>query len=188
LGTLQKKTFGYAQADEVKRKAFLDEIKDLDPKNIVYSDESGIDNNEVPAYGWGPRGERCEDKKRGSSRIRYNITAALNVQQLFAPFIFEGYSNSAVYETYIETVLIPELKPGMVLVIDNARFHKSKRVRELIENAGCRLIFLPPYSPDFNPIEHHWHSVKNNIRKLAQTVKDFYQAAVQVLGEMCIAK
>lgn len=106
---------------------------------------------------------------------------------LFAPFIFEGYSNSEIYETYIEKVLIPKLKPGMVLIIDNARFHKSKKVQALIESVGCRLIFLPPYSPDLNPIEHSWHAIKNNIRKLAQTINDFYQAAVQVLGEMSMA-
>jgi len=165
----------------------LEEIKDIDPSLIVYSDESGIDDNEVPGKGWAPRGERCHDKKRGTRKTRYNITAALNVNTLFAPFIFEGYSNSAIYETYIERVLIPELRPGMVLIIDNARFHKGKRIQELIEDAGCRLIFLPPYSPDFNPIEHCWHPVKNNIRKKAQGTNDFYQIAVNVLGEMSMA-
>ena len=75
----------------------------------------------------------------------------------------------------------------MVLVIDNARFHKSKKVVQLIEAAGCRIIFLPPYSPDFNPIEHHWTAVKNAIRKTVETVKDFYEAAIQALGAMCKA-
>ena len=78
---------------------------------------------------------------------------------LFAPFIFEGYSNSAVYETYVEQVLAHSLRPGMVVIIDNARFHKSQRVIELIEAVGCRVLFLPQYSPDLNPIEHFWFSV-----------------------------
>ena len=90
------------------------------------------------------------------------------MDSLFAPFLFEGYSNSVVYETYIEKVLTPSLKPGMVVVVDNARFHKSKKVIELIEAVDCRIIFLPPFSPDFNPIEHFWSTVKCSIRKAAK--------------------
>lgn len=137
--------------------------------------------------GWSPRGERCHAQKKATRKTRYNITAALNLNLLFAPFIFEGYSNAAVYEIYIKQVLISALKPGMVLVIDNARFHKTKRIIELVESAGCRIIFLPPYSPDFNPIEHHWATIKNAIRKASENIEDFYEATVQVLGEMCIA-
>lgn len=165
----------------------MEEIKDIDPTSIIYSDETGIDDNEVVLTGWAPRGERCYAQKKAERKTRYNITAALNLNTLFAPFIFEGYSSALVYETYVEKVLVPALKPGMVLVIDNARFHKSARVIELIEAAGCRLIFLPPYSPDFNPIEHHWTAVKGAIRKAAEEIKDFYEAAVQAMSEMCRA-
>lgn len=75
----------------------------------------------------------------------------------------------------------------MVLIIDNARFHKSRRVIKLVESVGCRVIFLPPYSPDLNPIEHHWTSVKNEIRKVAEVVSDFYEAAVKGLEIKCMA-
>ena len=163
------------------------EIKDINPANIVYSDETGIDDNEVLLVGWAPRGERCHAQKKAERKTRYNITAALNLNRLIAPFLFEGYSNASVYETYIEQVLVPVLKPGMVLVIDNASFHKSKKIIELVEAAGCRVIFLPPYSPDFNPIEHHWSAVKNAIRRTAETVQDFYEAAIQALGEVCVS-
>lgn len=87
----------------------------------------------------------------------------------------------------MKKVLVPVLKPGMVVVIDNARFHKSKKIVELIEAAGCRLIFLPPYSPDYNPIEHWWTTVKNAIRAAAEKGQDFYRAAIQALGKMCEA-
>jgi len=106
---------------------------------------------------------------------------------LLAPFLFEGYSSTVVYETYVQQVLVPALKPGMVVVIDNASFHKSKKIVELIQAASCKIIFLPPYSPDFNPIEHHWTTVKNAIRRAAEKTKDFYEAAIQALGEMCVA-
>jgi transposase len=105
--------------------------------------------------------------------------------KLLAPFLFEGYSNQKTYETYVKRVLVPSLKPGQIVVIDNARFHKSARVIELIEAAGCRVIFLPPYSPDLNPIEHYWSAIKSSIRKAFIEVGDFYSAAVKVLGEMC---
>lgn len=137
--------------------------------------------------GWAPCGERCYAQKKAERKTRYNVTAALNLNRLFAPFLFEGYSNSIVYETYVKRVLVPTLRPGMVIVIDNARFHKSKKIVELIESAGCRLIFLPPYSPDYNPIEHWWTAVKNAIRAAAEKRKDFYRAAIQTLGKMCAA-
>ena len=184
---LQKKTFGYIEAKQCQRKQFLDEIATIDPSKIVYSDETGIDDNEAPPSGWAPKGKRCHAQKKGIRKTRYNITAALNLKTLFAPFIFEGYSNATVYETYVEQILAPSLKPGMVLVIDNARFHKSKKVIELIEAVGCRIIFLPPYSPDFNPIEHFWAAVKSAIRKAAEKIDDFYEAAVKVVGDACNA-
>ena len=82
---------------------------------------------------------------------------------------------------------MPALKPGQTVIIDNASFHKSKKIIELIESVGCKVIFLPPYSPDFNPIEHLWAAVKNAIRRAAEDISDFYEAAVQTLGEMCRA-
>lgn len=187
LITLQKKTFHYSETKEEKRKKFLEELKTIDPADIVYSDETGIDDNEVPITGWALRGERCYAQKQAERTTRYNITAALNLNFLFAPFIFEGYSNSSVFETYVERILVPSLRPGMVVIIDNASFHKSKKIAQLIEAVGCRVIFLPPYSPDLNPIEHHWTAIKNAIRCAAQNSGDFYDAAVQTLGKMCTA-
>jgi transposase len=137
--------------------------------------------------GWAPRGERCHARKKAERTVRLNIAAALNLGTLFAPFIFQGYSNILTYETYIEHVLAPALKPGMVLVIDNASFHKSKKIIELIEAVGCRVLFLPPYSPEFNPIEHWWTAVKHAICKAAEITTDFYEAAIQALGQMCAA-
>jgi transposase len=155
---------------------------------IVYSDETGIDDNEVTLNGWAPLGERCHAQKKAERKTRYNITAALNLNLLFAPFLFEGYSNKAVYETYIEHVLAPALKPGMVVIIDNASFHKSQRIVDLIKAVQCKIIFLPPYSPDLNPIEHHWTAIKNAIRKSVKDIGNFYEAAVQTLEKMCRAK
>jgi transposase len=185
LGSLQKKTFNYVEANQKKREQYLEKIKDINPDDIIYSDEAGIDDNEAPPKGWGPVGKRLFAKKKGIRKARYNITAALNKGKLFAPFVFEGYSNASTYATYVEQVLVPQLRPGMVLIIDNARFHKSKKVVELIESAQCRIIFLPPYSPDLNPIEHYWSAMKARIRKAAEAIQDFYEATIKAVGEMC---
>ncbi len=175
------------EANEKKRAEYLKIISEIDPEKIVYSDETGIDDNEVCLSGWAPRGKRCLSKKRAFRSTRYNITAALLAGKLIAPFLFEGYSNQAVYETYIKQVLVPLLAPGMVLVIDNARFHKSQRVIDLIEDAGCQIIFLPPYSPDLNPIEHWWASVKAAIKRAAEQIDNFYEAAIQGIAKACMA-
>ena len=89
--------------------------------------------------------------------------SALNGNALQAPFVFEGYCNRDVFQLYIDRVLIPTLRPGQTVIMDNASFHKSKKVKESIEKAQCTLLYLPAYSPDFNPIEHYWHALKNTI-------------------------
>lgn len=102
---------------------------------------------------------------------------------LQAPFVFKGSCNREVFETYVEKVLIPTLRPGQTVVLDNASFHKGGRIRELIEAANCFLEYLPSYSPDFNPIEHWWAPVKNGIRKCLQRFEyDLFRAAEYVFG------
>lgn len=94
------------------------------------------------------------------------MIAALRNGTLIAPLIFEGSCDGVSFEYYVEHSLCPELKPGNVVVMDNYSIHKSKKVKQLIEAVGCKIIFLPPYSPDFNPIEHSWFVIKNFIRKV----------------------
>lgn len=125
-----------------------------------------MDDNEVCAYGWSPKGERLYAEKYAERNKRLSIVGALNQNKITASFIFEGYCNTQVIETYIEQVLVPTLIPGQIVIMDNASFHKSKKIRSLIEGAGCELLYLPTYSPDLNPIENAWSPIKNNIRRL----------------------
>ena len=101
----------------------------------------------------------------------------LNQSELNAPFVFEGYCSHIVFEAYVEKVLLPVLIPGQTLIMDNASFHKSKKIQNLIESKGCKLLYLPAYSPDFNPIEHYWHMIKSKMRKCLKTDKNLYAAA-----------
>ena len=136
---------------------------------IVYVDEAGMDARDDYAYGWNERGQRFHSLKSGRRQGRVNMIAALCERQLMAPFTIEGACNRVVFETWLETCLLPVLNPGQVVVLDNATFHKGGRIAQLIEQAGCQLLYLPPYSPDFNKIERCWSWLKSRIRKqLAQ--------------------
>jgi transposase len=132
----------------------------------VYADEVGVDHNGRLMRGWSPRGERLYAEKPGNRTGRTSAIAALSGQRLHSPFCFEGYCTTDVFNTWLQTCLIPNLKPGQIVVLDNARFHQSKRSRQIIEAAGCKLLFLPPYSPDMNPIEHQWQPLKHHYAKI----------------------
>ena len=110
------------------------------------------------------------------------MIAGLSNRTLIAPFLFKGYCNKDVFEAYVEQVLIKELKPGQIVIMDNINFHKAPKVKKLIESAGCELRFLPTYSPDLNPIEHTWFKIKNHIRKMASSFTDILSAASFVLS------
>ncbi len=106
--------------------------------------------------------------------IGFTIVAGLVNNQSIAPFVFNGTCNTELFNNWVEKFLIKELKAGQVVVMDNASFHKSKKTKELIESVGCKLIFLPPYSPDLNPIEKFWANMKRWIKnKVTETSKLF---------------
>jgi transposase len=110
------------------------------------------------------------------------MIGALNNNKIIASMVFDGYCNTEVFETYIEECLIPELTPGKTVILDNVSFHNSEKVKTLIENAGCALKFLPAYSPDLNPIEHHWHKIKTLIRSELKKEQDsLFECMVKVL-------
>jgi hypothetical protein len=131
----------------------------------VYVDESGMDERDDYSYGWCERGKRFEALKTGRRSGRINMIAAYCQQELMAPFTVEGTCNRVVFETWLETCLVPNLKPGQVLILDNATFHHGGRIQELLEAAGCRLLYLPPYSPDYNRIEKCWAWITSRIRQ-----------------------
>lgn len=108
--------------------------------------------------------------------MRTNIVAAQCGKQILAPMTFRGTCNTSLFITWIEKMLIPELKQGQVIIMDNATFHKSPAIKEMIESAGCRLIFLPPYSPDLNPIEKFWANLKRWINQHVPFMEDLHKA------------
>jgi transposase len=173
LDLLEKKTYGYRERDEEQRQAFIFKMSQKKPEELVYVDESGIDNREDYGYGWNEKGKRFYDLKSGKRSVRVSMVSGLCQGKLIAPLTFEGSCNRAVFEQWVCEKLVRELKFGQSVILDNATFHKSEKVRELIEAAGCELQFLPSYSPDLNDIEHYWFPIKNRVRKSQGTIEDF---------------
>lgn len=135
----------------------------------MYLDESGIDENIVQERAWVQKGQTVIGERVGKYKKRTTVIAALNQGKIIAPFYFKGYTDTNVFLTWLKQCLIPDLRPGQVVVMDNASFHKSKKIEALINAAGCTLLYLPPYSPDLNPIEKCWANIKQKLRRMAST-------------------
>ena len=164
------------EASEEKRKQYEETIKDIPSEKLVYIDESGIDMSICKDRGWGKRSEKLFGKKSGKYYERTNIIAAYVKHKSIAPMIFNGSCNTKLIETWVEQLLIKELKAGQVVIMDNAAFHKSQKIKDLIESVGCKLIFLPPYSPDLNPIEKFWANMKRWIKDKISDFTELYEA------------
>ncbi len=144
--------------------------------SLVYVDEAGIDDTEDYPYGYCQKGKRFYALKRGSRTNRVSMIAALNNKKLCAPMTFEGYCNADVFESWVEQSLLPTLQKGQTVILDNASFHKSPRIKLMIESVQCELLYLPTYSPDFNNIEHEWFPLKNKMRKNISQCDSFREA------------
>ncbi|KJV93349.1 IS630 family transposase [Orientia tsutsugamushi] len=163
------------------RDEFIEKIKQISKENLVFIDESGIEDNACREYGWSIKGTRCYGNKAYQHKSRVSMIAGLCNNQIIAPVIFEGNCNKAIFTTYVETILIKELRPGQIVIMDNINFHKNTIIKVLIESVGCSILFLPTYSPDLNPIEHYWFKIKNEIRKVTAQFKDISMAVEHVM-------
>lgn len=123
-------------------------------------------------HGWAPRGQRLRMGVPHGHWKTTTFVAGLTLRGMIAPFVLPGSLNQAAFATYVEKVLVPELRPGDIVIMDNLSSHKAPVVRALIEAAGAELLFLPPYSPEFNPIENAFAKLKALLRKVAARTKD----------------
>jgi transposase len=143
---------------------------------LVYVDESGIDSYLHRSHGWALSHERTYGEVSGKRFARESFIAAKCSSKVLAPLCFQGTCNTLLFNAWVEQFLVPQLRKGQLVILDNATFHKSQRVKELIENAGCHLLFLPPYSPDLNPIEKFWAWFKSKVRSVIQHFSTLSQA------------
>lgn len=134
-----------------RRQAWFDGQLDLDPARLVFIDETGLSTKMARLRGRAPRGKRCRAGMPHGHWKTTTFTGALRLTGMTAPFVYDGAMNGNVFMAYVEQVLIPTLSEGDIVVMDNLPAHKAAGVRNAIEAAGASLLYLPPYSPDFNP-------------------------------------
>ena len=144
---------------------------------IVYIDQSGMDNRDVYEYGWGQKGQRISGERPGKKRERISIMSGYHLGKLVAPFTGIGSCNLQVLIAWLTEMLLPTI---------GASFHRCKLVRQVVEAAGCKLIYLPKYSPDLNPIEHQWHRIKHRVRKTrTSTTQNLHDLIDSVICSIC---
>ncbi len=151
----------------------------IEARRLVFVDECGANISLVPLYAWSRRGERAPAKAPRNWRKNVTLLSSMSLWGMGPSLAVEGPTTREVFETYLEAVLASTLSPGQVVVMDNLSAHKGGRVREIIEGRGCELLYLPPYSPDFNPIEEAFSKLKGRLRK--STVRS-REALVEAMG------
>jgi transposase len=155
-----------------------EELADL-LRRLKFLDESGGNLGMTRLYGRAAPGERVVEATPGISGPHYTVIATLGMQGVQAPLLFEGAMTTLKFKTYIEDVLAPTLRRGDILLMDNLSAHKSDQVRAALQARGVQLIFLPPYSPDLNPIEHCWSKMKAALRAAKARTWEELVAAVR---------
>jgi transposase len=164
-----------------KRRDFVEEIAGVDPKRLVFVDESGATTSMTRIYGRAPVGERVHGAVPGHWDS-LTLICGLRLSGVTAPVVFQGATDTPAFQTYVEQVLVPELEPEDVVIWDNLQPHKAAAVVAAVEQAGARIIPLPPSSPDLTPIEEMFSKVKEALRRLEARAKDeLYDALGEVL-------
>ena len=138
----------------------------LDARSLVFVDEMDTNTSLSPLYGWSKKGERAYGSVPRNRGKNTTVLSSMSAEGMGPSLAVEGATNAKVFETYVERVLGPTLRRGQVLVMDNLSAHKGERVRVLIEQRGCEILYLPSYSPDFNPIEEAFSKIKGFLRKV----------------------
>ncbi len=187
--TAKKKSLHDSQRETPRVKALREDFQtqfvdtlDKFVKRLKFLDESGAHLGLTRLCGRAAPGQRVVEATPGYSGPHYTLVATLGWQEVTAPWIFEGSMNSTTFEVYVRTQLLPTLHRGDILVMDNLSAHTGETIRQLIEAKGARLEFLPPYSPDFNPIELCWSKVKTALREAkARTLDALVEAIAQAL-------
>jgi len=161
----------------------------IDASRLVFIDETWTKTNMAPLRGWAPRGQRLKAKVPHGHWKTMTFLGALRHDRVEAPWLIDGPINGERFLLYVEKVLVPTLRPGDIVIMDNLGSHKGKAVRRAIREAGARLFFLPKYSPDLNPIEQFFAKLKHWLRKAAKrTVDDVCDAIGPILDTVTSAE
>jgi transposase len=178
----KKKSLAASERHEEERARWREQMKEGEAKPWVFVDECGSNIALTPLYARAPKGQRAPDSVPRNRGKNTTLIASLSLEGIGASMMIEGAANGAAFEAYVEHILVPSLQEGQIVVMDNLRVHKTARVRQLIEEKGCQLRFLPAYSPDFSPIEEAFSKLKTVLRRSkARTREALEEAIVQAL-------
>jgi len=153
-------------------------VSGVDPDCLVFLDESGVTTEMTRRYGWAPGRERVWEAVPAGHWRTLTVLAALTTQGVLASMTIESPTDGDVFLAFLEQVLGPRLEPGHLVILDNLAAHKVEGVGQLIESRGAQLLYLPPYSPDFNPIEQAWSKLKQLLRGAKARLLDQLEPAV----------
>ncbi len=151
----------------------------VEAKRLVFVDEMGTNTSLSSIYAWAPKGQRAYWSVPRNRGPNTTVLSSMSAQGMGPSLTVEGATTSAVFEAYVEQVLAPTLRRGQVVVMDNLRAHKGERIKEMIEQRGCQLVYLPAYSPDLNPIEEAFSKIKGLVRKAEARTRE---ALVEAIG------
>jgi transposase len=177
---------GASERDEFLRAAWRALVGgSLDARRFVFVDEMGTNTSLCVLYGWARRGHRACFRVPRNWGANVTLLSSMTHSGMGPSLAVEGPTTREVFEAYLEKILAPELLPGQIVVMDNLSSHKGSRVRELVEGRGCELLYLPPYSPDLNPIEEAFAKTKALLRRVgARTREALIEAIGQALDEV----
>ena len=177
----KKRSVGAAERDEWLRAAWRAIVGgQIDAGRLVFVDEMGSNTSLLPLYGWARRGRRAFASAPRNWGANVTLLASMTLRGMGPCLAVEGATTGEeVFEAYPERFLAPALRPGQVVVMDNLSAHKGRRVRKLVEGCGCKLVYLPAYSPDFNPIEQAFSKVKGLLRKAGARTRE---ALIEAMG------
>jgi transposase len=161
------------------RLAWFERQPEFDPGRLFFVDESGLSTKMARLRGWAPRGERCRASVPHGHWKTTTFVGALSLSGMGAPMLIDGAMDGEAFRDWCEQMLAPLLGPGDIVIMDNLPAHKVAGVREAIEATGAALIYLPPYSPDFNPIENAFSKLKAHVRKAAARTVEALDEAVK---------
>jgi transposase len=153
------------------RVEYWEQVKQIAPENLVFLDEMGVQLGCGRTHGRTARGDRVYDLKPFYRGATVSVVGAISLRRVLAVMSLNGPIDGAAFEVYVRNVLVPQLCPGAVVVMDNLPVHKVSRIVGFIESVGARVLYLSPYSPEFNPIEHWWSQLKAFLRQFAPTTR-----------------
>jgi transposase len=179
----QKKTLAASERDDEERTAWRAAVATRDPAQFVFVDESGTHTSLTRLYAWAPHDRRASGSVPRNHGKNTTLVAALTPEGLREPWLIEGAMDTLTFEWYITEQLAPTLHPGQVVVLDNLSAHKAASIREALAARGCELLFLPPYSPDFTPIEQAFSKLKAILRGLGARTREALEEAVRLAIE-----